>query len=555
MNSIPGIRWTFRAAALATGIAQSAVAWNDITPDGISYLDLARAYLRHDWPMTVNAYWGPVYAWLLTAVFGTVKPSPRWEFPLAHLVQCGLLLAAMAAFEYFWSHLLAARRRFHSNPNNEIPDSAMWMLGYSLFIWVATGEVLSLINPDLLLTAEILLLAGMALQIRSQPSTTVTALGNGFVLGIAYLTKAIMFPLAFVFLAVCLSRRSLARVAVSAVIFLTLALPWVVLLSHAKGRLTFSDTGRLNFAWFNYGLPYVHWQGEPAGSGTAIHPTRRLSASPAAFEFNGPLRASYPPWFDPSYWNEGLAPGFGSRKVVPHAARGMLQVFYRLCLPVVWALGMGALFLASDIRTSLRSTSPYLPLLVVTATALALYSLTLVVARYLAPWDLLLWGVILAGLRGRQRLNSVRHRWLVAGVAGALLVTTAANVCRWPSRFGARDNATPDYAIAEELQQLGLRPGDKVASIGYDYQAYWAYLDRLSIVAEIPAGSSCGFWRAAPERQTALMHNLAAAGAKAVIANAGTGVKVAGADPQCARPGAGWRLASGDYVYFLDPQF
>jgi len=24
---------------------------------------------------------------------------------------------------------------------------------------------------------------------------------------------------------------------------------------------------------------------------------------PAVYEFNGPLRSSYPPWFDPTYWN------------------------------------------------------------------------------------------------------------------------------------------------------------------------------------------------------------------------------------------------------------
>src|SRR5690348_8377371 len=54
--------WFFVALA---GFVQ---AWANrfyIEPDGLSYLDIGYAYLHRDWPNAVNAYWSPLYSWLL----------------------------------------------------------------------------------------------------------------------------------------------------------------------------------------------------------------------------------------------------------------------------------------------------------------------------------------------------------------------------------------------------------------------------------------------------------------------------------------------------------
>jgi hypothetical protein len=560
MSPTQRIRWAFRATAVVLGAAQVAVSWNDITPDGISYLDLARAYLRHDWAMTLNAYWGPVYSWLLAGVLGIFRPSLRWELPLVHLLQGFLLLGCVGAFEFFWGTLLRARATSTGNKSRPsmISERVMWVLGYGLFLWLITGEVISLINPDMLLSIEVLLTAGVVVRILGNGKAGwISYLSLGFLLGIGYLTKAVMFPLAFVFLAGSLvanwSRQHVLRLAGSALIFLAVTLPWIALLSQSKGRLTFSDSGRLNFAWFNYELPYVHWQGGPPESGmAAVHPTRKIFAQPPVFEFNGPLRASYPPWFDPSYWNEGMSPPFKPPVVAKHAVHGLLHVGYRLMMPWAWMAGILVIFLGSDFKASVRGALENWPLLMVSGAALGLYALTLVVSRYLVPWQLLFWGGTLAGLRGR-RLGATVYWWLGLAVAGALVAGTAINVYRWPSVFGARDNAKPDYAIAEGLSGLGIRAGDKVASIGYDYQGYWAHLGRVSIVAEIRAEDGCRFWRDSAEAQGETLHRLALAGAKAVIANDGGGVKVEAADVSCVRPEGGWRRIGGsrDYVYFL----
>jgi hypothetical protein len=82
------------------------VARNAINPDSRSYMDLARAYLRHDWATTINAYWSPLYAWLLAITFSLTKPALRWQYPVAHAMNVALFLGCLAAFEFFWTGLL-----------------------------------------------------------------------------------------------------------------------------------------------------------------------------------------------------------------------------------------------------------------------------------------------------------------------------------------------------------------------------------------------------------------------------------------------------------------
>src|SRR5262245_66056250 len=55
-----------------------------INPDGISYLDVASAYARGDFAEAVNAYWSPLYSWLLAAVFTLMRPTAYWECTVAH---------------------------------------------------------------------------------------------------------------------------------------------------------------------------------------------------------------------------------------------------------------------------------------------------------------------------------------------------------------------------------------------------------------------------------------------------------------------------------------
>jgi len=48
----------------------------------------------------------------------------------------------------------------------------MWVLGYSLFIWATMGDLVLLMNPDLLVATSVLLAAGLLLRLEIAEGTS-----------------------------------------------------------------------------------------------------------------------------------------------------------------------------------------------------------------------------------------------------------------------------------------------------------------------------------------------------------------------------------------------
>ncbi len=560
------IRWLFRSVAAILTIVEIVLARNTFGPDPRSYMELARAILRHDWAMVPNAYWSALYPWLLAAVLGVVKPSLRWEFPVAHAFSFPMYLACMAAFEFFWVSLLRHRQPSITGFDSEgtqIPASQMWILGYSLFVWTTVGELVLLVNPDLLVMASVLVAAGLLLRMETDGnSSRALYVWFGICLGLGYLAKAILFPMAFVFLTimVLVSRRALQQrrkfMVLALLIFLAIAAPEVAVLSHSKGRFTYSDTGKLSVAWLNYNLPIRNWQGLPPSTGTPAHPTRQLFDHPAVYEFNGPLRSSYPPWYDPSYWNEGLSPKFSLGIFVKHFFHDVVVLCSALAHPAAWIAGIFLILLASRPGATLKGIAAYGYLIVIGAVAMSMYCLTLIQDRYLPPWEFLIWGSVLAGVRLRPHVELL-SRGIVALVSFAMIAAMVHLVYGESVQVFPSD-ATPDYVTAEGLQRMGLQLGEKVGAIGYDNDAYWAFLARFEIVAEINTDETCLFWSEPAAIQVEILEKFAQAGAKVVVANTGGGVKTTSRPVPidlagCARPSAGWRKIDGspNYAFFL----
>jgi hypothetical protein len=72
--------------------------------------------------------------------------------------------------------------------------------------------------------------------------------------------------------------------------------------------------------------------------------------------------------------------------------------------------------------------------------------------------------------------------------------------------------------VAEELQHLGVQPGDKVAVIGYAFDSFWARLARVKIVAEMLDSGADAFWVGKPALQDEVIRAFAGTGAKAIVA-------------------------------------
>jgi hypothetical protein len=419
------------------------------------------------------------------------------------------------------------------------------------------------INPDLSMTTLALFSAGLLNRIAMGPNARRGLyVWFGLCLGLGYLVKAVLFPMALIFLAlaVIVTRRSFLtskwHLASAALIFSLIALPEIALLSHVKHRLTFSDAGKLNFAWYTYHLPQRNWHGEPRWSGTPVHPTRRVFDHPAIYEFNGPLRSSYPPWYDPSYWNDGMSPALQPGVVARHVLTEVAALAEILRHPTAWILGILLILLSCDLRPTLTGIAAVWYLVAIAAVAFAFHCLTLVESRYLCPWEILLWGALLSSVR----LRPASARWcgVITALVSLAMLTAIVHLEYGESTHGFHNYAGAEYVTAEGLQKIGLQPGTNVAAIGFDNDAYWAYLLRLNIVAEINTDETCLFWSQPAEAQQQVMEKFSQAGADVVVVNTGGGIRTTSrAIPldlaSCARPSAAWRQIppSPNYVFFL----
>ena len=538
-----------------------------IGPDGISYLDIGDAYMRGDWYVALNAMWSPFYSWLLGITLHLFKPSPFWEFTVVRLLNFLIYAIALSCFAFF---LRALRREFHKRITHvPLPDWSWLVFGYTIFIWTSLFmNRVSRVTPDMLFAALIFLASGILLRMRSDSHHWHLFVSLGVVLGIGYLTKTIMFPLAFVFVGVALvlarqtngRKEAVLRAAVSLIVFLTLATPFVILLSRSKNRFTIGDSARLNYAWYvNGATRFIHWQGEPVGSGTPLHPTRMLLTAPAIYEFAGPVGATYPPWYDPSYWYEGVALNFNLRQQLSALWRNLASLYglllYRGFLVVVGFALFVLLCQTRPWRRVLENISVFLFLLVPSLVAVGFYLLINIEPRYLAPFI----PVIVLSLFAAVRLSVTEEaQRLLAAVSVGLVLMFLVSVFPFTAKaaYATLQDFVPEQAasrdvewqVADGLRKLGVQPGERVATIGNTMFAAWPRLARVRVVAELPEappGNIEKFWSGEDQiRELAL----------AAFAQTGARVVVADAIPQWALGKAtNWqRIGNTDhYVYFL----
>jgi hypothetical protein len=525
-------------------------AWTNrygMSSDGVSYLDMGDAYMRGDWAMAVNAYWSPFYSWLLGLAMFILRPTSPFEFPVVRLVNFTIFLAAAVSFHFFLWNLVRFRSQraltLYSHQSKGLWGSPWILSGYALFIWSSVELVtLKTASPDLCISAFVYLLSGLILRIRSGSTRWSAFALLGLVLGFAYLAKAPMFPLAFVFLAVCLYpaeniRKTAIGVSISFIVFLSVAGPFMWALSATKHRPTFGDSGKLNYAWYT-GAPHRHWQGEPAGNGVPSHPTRKIWANPDVYEFADPIRGSYPPWFDPSYWYEGVTPRFSFAKQMVILAENA-RIYRRLLFPYLTVLLAGLLVLlkGSQRKRVHEGLREHLSLIIPAAAAMSMYWLVHMERRFIGAFLVTLWmGLLSSAVWGRSEEPKKSEKIIIGTMALSML--TAAIIPGIQNGLAvyreAGDRVTgfhhPDLIVAQELKQMGLRPGDKVAVIGWGSgMSAWARLARIAIVAEIPEGRSLiphgpsfhegeKFWAANTAEKTKVFRAMAETGAKVIVA-------------------------------------
>jgi hypothetical protein len=525
-----------------------------VAGDTVSYVDMARRIAGGDIQAAVNGQWSPLYPAVLAVFIRPFQSNSFFEFSMVRGVNFLIFVTTMALFHAFLIRLLDhCYERIGATPESSplFPRSQFSIVAYALFAWGCFGlTIVSRVNPDVCVAAMTFAAATMLLSFK-----------EGHVSRVRFvLFKAIFLPLALLFLvAAALESRVWAvkwRLSLSLLMFLMIASPLITALSMKYGHFTFGETGRNTYRTDVLFMPLVHWQGGPPGSGLPEHPTRKILENPDVYEFASPIVATYPPWYDPTYWNAGAL----LRLDVWKEGRAIIRNLKRIAVALWFAIPavLVIVVLGRYFRIDIKSLLYFKSLWLVGIGNLAIYVVLLVEPRYLAGCLPLLAILSLAAIRLRKA-NSARTVGaalvvlLVLGIAveigprlakaTAVLVATRSNV---------RDDA---WLVAEEFKRLGMKSGTPVAAIDQQDQWHWsparigdwALLARVPVVSEVfqlDPKEGTQFWQVSPERQAKALDALRGTGARVVVAS---GVPVSANT-------TGWvRIQSSDYYYrFLE---
>ena len=520
------IVWTWVAVAIF-GFLQAVVGRFYMNPDGISYADLADSYIRGEWHAAVSAYWSPLYPLLLSITFRLFHPTPYFEAAVIHLLNFLLYLCCFAALQLFIFEIAHDRvLPFAARQELRFSRPALLALGAAGFL-LATQYYLPLflVTPDLCVVALGLLSAFVILRMERLGTTHHRLIALGVILGTGYLAKAAFFPVAFVFMGTALARKTpwstiLKRTAVLLLAFLTIAGPNIFAISSIKRSLTFADTGRLNYLWFVNGTSSTNFEVHGQAQGTPTHQTRKIFADPNVYEFATPIKGTYPVWFDPSYWNDGLHPKFDIEQqlnAIGSTSRAYVLMFSSLNWLYFALLVLGILQHTSGFScfTSIRE---YWRIAIPALAALAVYCPVYVEGRYVAGFLLILLIVLFVSIRLPIHLLSER---ILQAVSVGLVIAAGVALCpQLRSNIEASTYPLPNehWNVAKALhQEFELHDGDSVGCIDNCFYSYWARLGKFRIVTEVPTEQTHVFRRSDRSTQLAALNAMARVGAKVVV--------------------------------------
>jgi hypothetical protein len=533
---------------LVTWLIEALAARNPLDADAVSYLDISYSCLAGNWHALVNGHWSPPYPFLLAGWLRIFHVGPLRESLAIHLFAVLSLALALFGFELCLAAFFSFRRRPQTVKDADsaplLSDDAIRLGGYALFFWISTFLTPpNLEQPDILVLALYLLISACCMRTFAAGGKFPTYVLLGVLLGIAYLVKAVMFPLGFVFLIALLFRREWTRalpgVALALVVFAAVSAPYIFELSQSKGRWTYGDAGAVN---------YRQIMDVDGSSGTPVVTRGTSAVTPHAMDFTPIINlGSYPPWSDPSsdYKGERLRFNLGRQVNRIHIVLKYYFDLYFIQLGPLTAGFLVLLFYAGDLRGFIGRFARYDVLWLPESAGLAMYALIRAEGRMLAGFTMGLFLVCCAAWTNNFSAEARKvAQSVILAVALLLFVDATFNVCHQAVRLFDRTRPV-DSKVALALQQFGVPPGGRVSYLGYALTDHgWAHLARLRIVAEIPAEDVASFWSADRQEQGEVLRWLAATQAKAMVTR--------DTPPEAAS--LGWKKIAGtDYSVLMLP--
>jgi hypothetical protein len=152
----------------------------------------------------------------------------------------------------------------------------------------------------------------------------------------------------------------------------------------------------------------------------------------------------------------------------------------------------------------------------------------LVEGRYVGAFILLFWADVLGNVRIPKAPGNELWLGVLSSIAAFGLLAnivlfnfdgfTRLNPSSQPNLGAAAAPPAKPVAVARDLQELGVRQGDKVGVIGYAYDSFWARLARVRIIAELLETDADEFWRGDEALRQSVLQAFANTGVDAVVA-------------------------------------
>jgi hypothetical protein len=476
--------------------------------DGISYLDIASALSRSRWTELFNTYWGPLLP-IITSVFLHI---PRIHpFIALHLGLAVSYTCSVVAFSVFW----AQAGEFSNDAIGRAHPKAWLFAGFTFFLLAFTPQIPNE-TPDMLVSAVVFLIAAILLRAGSDQVKPSDAFVLGVAAGVGYWAKAVMYPLGWLavltFVFVGIRNKDYMRAAVAISAFLIITTPLVIGVSAAAGRFTFGTSGQLNYAWI------VDQNASSKSGANFFNGGQKVSDAPVIYQYPVKDGATFAPWYDPGKADNSKAYfSLGKQlRVLKISSRFLRNLFLSEHAPLV--LGVVILGALEPKRLG-RGLAQRTPVLIFALSGLTIYSLVILVYRYIVPFEVVLWG-ILFGAASVNAVSTIDRRVSVAALVGAVGLVFLNEVGGLSTVLVdlRKTQGVDQVKVAEVLKHDGIRPGDRIAVIGQALIQGWPHLTETPIEFEIPLDSERPFSMLPAERRQQILNLMRSAGVRYVVA-------------------------------------
>lgn len=459
-----------------------------IDADGTAYVDVARAWLRGDWVHALNAYWSPLYVWLLAGVLRIFSPSMHWELPVLHIASLISFALALAA----WEWLIAEWERWQGPSANPLLTD---VTGYCVILWAGLRmpQLGWLQNGDTLVLALLLAVTALLVRVRRGAAANRDFVVLGLLMGTGYLAKtafATVIPVFLVALAILLRALLDRRIVITALAGFAVAAPFVAALSIAQHRFTLGDSGKINYSWQVTGVSVEGYKENAYWPGPEIkHPIRVLLNDPRVLSYDQHLVGTLPVHSEVAWWCAGYPVRFNKARQLMILWSNIKFSIYAFRCPaiflVLFCLPFGA---ARIFRRFGQLWFMWIPAVFFALTYCFVFS----DYRYLAGSYAVIGFAMMAATWNTpvpRRISQVAI-WTVP-------LLTAALAMGGPFRYLAPDlfdelrgvklpEGYTNVQAAETMHKAGLEPGDRVAYIGFSLGAALVGVEQAQIVAAVP---------------------------------------------------------------------